>query len=45
MGRDSYLEGLPPAQAETLTRVNEPGLTALRRYLADGGRAALQRPR
>ncbi len=36
MGGDSYLEGLPPAQASRLTRVNEPGLTALRGYLADG---------
>jgi hypothetical protein len=40
MGGDSYLEGLPPAQAERLARVNEPGLTALRRYLADGDAVA-----
>jgi hypothetical protein len=40
MGGDSYLEGLPPAQASRLTRVNEPGLTALRGYLADGEAAA-----
>jgi hypothetical protein len=36
MGGADYLEGLPPAQAERLARVNEPGLTALRGYLADG---------
>jgi tetratricopeptide (TPR) repeat protein len=36
MGGTSYLEGLPPAQAERLARVNDPGLTALREYLADG---------
>jgi hypothetical protein len=31
-----YLDGLPPAQAAELTRVNKPGLTALRDYLATG---------
>jgi hypothetical protein len=31
-----YLDGLPPEQAAELARVNEPGLTALRRYLASG---------
>jgi hypothetical protein len=31
-----YLDGLPPAQAAELARVNEPGLTALREYLATG---------
>jgi len=31
-----YLDGLPPEQAAELTRVNEPGLTALRGYLASG---------
>ena len=30
MGGDDYLHGLPPEQAAELTRVNEPGLTALR---------------
>jgi len=29
MGGDDYLDGLPPEQAAELTRVNEPGLTAL----------------
>jgi hypothetical protein len=29
-----YLDGLPPEQTAELTRVNEPGLTALRGYLA-----------
>ena len=36
MGGDNYLDALPPEQAAELTRVNEPGLTALRRYLASG---------
>ena len=39
MGGDlsvGYLDGLPPAQAAELARVNEPGLTALREYLATG---------
>src|SRR5690242_955587 len=36
MGGDNYLGGLPPEQAAELTRVNEPGLIALRRYLASG---------
>ena len=31
-----YLDGLPPEQAAELARVNEPGLTALRGYLASG---------
>ena len=31
-----YLDELPPAQREQLSRVNEPGLTALREYLAEG---------
>ena len=31
-----YLDGLPPEQAAELARVNEPGLTALREYLASG---------
>jgi tetratricopeptide (TPR) repeat protein len=34
MGGDSYLEGLSSAQASRLARVNKPGLTALRSYLA-----------
>ena len=39
MGGDlsvGYLDGLPPAQAAELDRVNKPGLTALRDYLASG---------
>lgn len=39
MGGDitaQYLDGLPPAQAAELSRVNDPGLTALRDYLASG---------
>jgi len=36
MGGDNYLDALPPAQAAELTRVNEPGLTALRGYLVSG---------
>src|SRR5215831_16359531 len=32
----SYLSGLPPARAQELARVNGPGLTALREYLASG---------
>src|SRR2546430_8841623 len=39
MGGDlsvGYLDGLPPAQAAELARVSEPGLTALREYLATG---------
>jgi hypothetical protein len=36
MGGDDYLDGLPPEQAAELTRINEPGLTALRGYLASG---------
>lgn len=40
MGGADYLEGLPPGQASGLTRVNEPGLTALRGYLADGAAVA-----
>jgi tetratricopeptide (TPR) repeat protein len=31
-----YLDGLPPEQAAELARVNKPGLTALRDYLASG---------
>jgi tetratricopeptide (TPR) repeat protein len=31
-----YLDGLPPEQAAELARVNKPGLTALRDYLATG---------
>jgi len=31
-----YLEGLPPAQAAELARVNKPGLTVLGDYLATG---------
>ena len=31
-----YLDGLPPAQAAELARVNKPGLTALRDHLATG---------
>ncbi len=31
-----YLAGLPSAQSEELARVNDPGLTALRGYLASG---------
>jgi tetratricopeptide (TPR) repeat protein len=34
--RAGYLSGMPAAQAVELTRVNEPGLTALRGYLASG---------
>ena len=33
---DGYLDGLPPVQAAELARVNEPGLRALREYLASG---------
>ena len=33
---DGYLDGLPPVQAAELARVNKPGLTALRDYLASG---------
>ncbi|HET9968912.1 MAG TPA: SIR2 family protein [Streptosporangiaceae bacterium] len=40
MGGDSYLDGLTPEQAAELTRVNEPGLTALRGYLASDRAAA-----
>ena len=39
MGGDleaGYLDGLPPAQAAELARVNGPGLTALRGYLGSG---------
>src|SRR6185437_264742 len=36
MGGDNYLDGLPPEQVAELIRVNEPGLTALRGYLASG---------
>ena len=39
MGGDittQYLDGLPPAQAAELARLNKPGLTALREYLATG---------
>jgi len=36
MAGGNYLDGLPPEQAAELTRVNEPGLTALRGYLASG---------
>jgi len=39
MGGDitaQYLDRLPPAQAAELSRVNDPGLTALRDYLATG---------
>ena len=36
MGGDDYLDGLPPEQAAELTRINKPGLTALRDYLASG---------
>jgi hypothetical protein len=39
MGGDvtaQYLDGLPSAQAAELDRVNKPGLTALRDYLATG---------
>jgi len=32
----SYLDGLPPTRAEELTRVNAPGLAALREYLKSG---------
>ncbi len=31
-----YLSGLPEHQRDELTRVNAPGLTALREYLASG---------
>ena len=43
MGGDlaaGYLDGLPPAQAAELARVNGPGLTALREYLASGAAVA-----
>ena len=33
---DDYLAGLPADQRAELTRVNEPGLIALREYLASG---------
>jgi hypothetical protein len=33
---DSYLDGLTPERREDLTRVNGPGLTALREYVASG---------
>ena len=33
---DGYLSGLPQDQRDELTRVNAPGLTALREYLASG---------
>src|SRR5690242_21701866 len=36
MGGDNYLDALPPEQAAELALVNEPGLTALRGYLASG---------
>jgi len=36
VGDADYLSGLPPEQAEELARVNAPGLTALREYLASG---------
>ena len=35
-GSAGYLGGLPREQAAELARVNEPGLTALRHYLASG---------
>jgi hypothetical protein len=38
---DGYLSGLPEDQRDELTRVNGPGLTALREYLASGEAAAL----
>ena len=41
MAGDNYLDGLPPEQAAELTRVNEPGLTALRGYLASGRAVAI----
>ena len=31
-----YLSGLPEDQRDELTRVNAPGLTALREYLSSG---------
>jgi hypothetical protein len=33
---DGYLSGLPEDQRDELTRVNAPGLTALREYLSSG---------
>jgi len=36
VGDAGYLSGLSPEQAEELARVNAPGLTALREYLASG---------
>ncbi len=36
MGGEEYLDGLPPERAAELARVNDPGLTALRDYLASG---------
>ncbi|MFF5292825.1 SIR2 family protein [Paractinoplanes globisporus] len=36
----AYLSGLRADQAETLTRVNRPGLQALREYLSDGDAVA-----
>lgn len=33
---DGYLSGLPVDQRDELTRVNAPGLTALRNYLSSG---------
>jgi hypothetical protein len=36
MGGEDYLGGLPPEQAAELARVNKPGLTSLRDYLASG---------
>jgi hypothetical protein len=35
-----YLSGLPAGQRGELTRVNAPGLTALREYLSSGQAAA-----
>jgi tetratricopeptide (TPR) repeat protein len=35
-----YLDGLPPARAEELARVNGPGLAALRGYLESGAAVA-----
>ena len=36
-----YLSGLPEDQRDELTRVNAPGLTALREYLSSGEAVAL----
>jgi hypothetical protein len=33
---DGYLSGLPEDQRDELTRVNAPGLSALRQHLASG---------